>query len=124
MFVVDYVQKNVCIAYSCFDFEQIPFPVQSSLCAWLAWLFLHISIFLGIQKTFSQHEFSGNESQWEHKWKFFSLSYKYNTGYDFCITAEAHCAVKVPYEQMRAVFYPTVCWLPGTIAMHLLFQQC
>lgn len=42
----------------------------------------------------------------------------------FCITAEAHCAVKVPYEQMRAVFYPSVCWLPGTIAMHLLFQQC
>lgn len=100
MFVVGYVfKKNVCIVYSCFDFEQIPFPVQPNLCTWLACSFLCVRVFLEIQKTFSQHEFSGDESQREHSWKLFILSYRHSAGSDFCITAEAHGAVKVPYER-------------------------
>lgn len=27
------------------------------------------------------------------------------------------------YEQITTVLYPWMCWLPGTIQMHLLFQQ-
>ena len=47
MFVVCYVKKKMSAFYSCFDFEQILFPVQLNLCTWLACSFSPATTFSG-----------------------------------------------------------------------------
>lgn len=64
MFLVRYVKKKMSAFYSCFDFEQILFPVQLNLCTWLACSFSPVTTFSGGSRRHSIKHGLNGKSQW------------------------------------------------------------